>query len=44
MDVSENLSMAKKKEIQHLMHMVQLVGTPYIAIMAYYTEGELENK
>ncbi|WVZ23114.1 hypothetical protein V8G54_001658 [Vigna mungo] len=25
MDVSENLSMAKKKEIQHLMHMVQLV-------------------
>lgn len=27
MDVAENLSMAKKNEIQHLKHMVQLVGT-----------------
>lgn len=26
MDVAENLSTAKKNEIQHLMHMVQLVG------------------
>ncbi|KAG5099830.1 hypothetical protein JHK82_044882 [Glycine max] len=26
MDVAENLSMAKKNEIQHLKHMVQLVG------------------
>lgn len=27
MDVAENLSAAKKNEIQHLMHMVQLVST-----------------
>lgn len=27
MDVAENLSLAKKNEIQHLMHMIQKVGT-----------------